>query len=132
MSKIQTSDINKTVWDACDTFRGVIDPSQYKDYILTMLFIKYISDVNKEKRAQYHEKYDGNQERIERAMQAERFIIPETSTFDYLYESRNEPNIGSLIDIALADLEEANREKLTGESGSECLEIFPLTARTLK
>src|SRR5690554_370452 len=118
MSKIQTSDINKTVWDACDTFRGVIDPSQYKDYILTMLFIKYISDVNKEKRAQYHEKYDGNQERIERAMQAERFIIPETSTFDYLYESRNEPNIGSLIDIALADLEEANREKLTGESGS--------------
>src|SRR5690625_2606108 len=88
MSKIKTSDINKTVWDACDTFRGVIDPSQYKDYILTMLFIKYISDVNKEKRAQYHEKYDGNKERIERAMQAERFIIPETSTFDYLYESR--------------------------------------------
>ncbi len=115
---IQTQDIKKTVWDACDTFRGVIDPSQYKDYILTMLFIKYISDVNKEKRQQYAEKYDGNEARIERAMAAERFIIPETSTFDYLYENRNEPNIGSLIDIALADLEESNRAKLTGESGS--------------
>jgi len=118
MSKIKTSDINKTVWNACDTFRGVIDPSQYKDYILVMLFIKYISDVNKEKRKKYAEKYDGNQARIERAMAAERFIIPENSTFDFLYENRNENNIGSLIDVALADLEEANREKLTSDSGS--------------
>ncbi|MGI9526700.1 MAG: type I restriction-modification system subunit M, partial [Weeksellaceae bacterium] len=118
MSQIKTTDIKKTVWNACDTFRGVIDPSQYKDYILTMLFIKYISDVNKEKRAQYEKKYDGNQARVDRAMQAERFIIPETSTFDYLYENRNQTNIGSLIDIALADLEEANRSKLTSDSGS--------------
>lgn len=115
---IKTQDIKKTVWKACDTFRGVIDPSQYKDYILTMLFIKYISDVNKEKRQHYAKKYDGNEARIERAMAAERFVIPETSTFDYLYENRNESNIGSLIDIALADLEESNRAKLTGESGS--------------
>ena len=33
--KISQEDINRTVWKACDTFRGVIDPSQYKDYILT-------------------------------------------------------------------------------------------------
>src|SRR5699024_9607693 len=116
MSKVKTQDIKKTVWDAGDTFRGVIDPSQYKDYILTMLFIKYISDVNKEKRQQYAERYDGNEDRVERAMQAERFIIPVSSTFDYLYENRNETNIGSLIDIALADLEEANRAKLTSDS----------------
>src|SRR5699024_3716903 len=108
MSKIQSQDINSTVWNACDTFRGVIDSSQYKDYILVMLFIKYISDVNKEKRKKYADQYDGNKARIERAMAAERFIILENSTFDYLYENRNEPNIGSLIDIALADLEEAN------------------------
>ena len=38
--KITQEDINKVVWKACDTFRGVIDPSQYKDYILTMLFLK--------------------------------------------------------------------------------------------
>lgn len=118
MNKIQVQDIRKTVWSACDTFRGVIDPSQYKDYVLTMLFIKYISDVNKEKREQYNQKYDQNKERVNRAMQAERFIIPETSTFDYLFDKRNEKNIGSLIDVALADLEDANREKLTSEGGS--------------
>ncbi|MDN6311112.1 MAG: type I restriction-modification system subunit M [Psychroflexus sp.] len=118
MSKLKVQDINKTVWNACDTFRGAIDPSQYKDYILTMLFVKYISDVNKEKKQGYAEKYDGDKARIKRAMQAERFIIPENSTFDYLYDNRNETNIGSLIDVALADLEEANRAKLTSESGS--------------
>ena len=45
MSKkpITQNEINNIVWKACDTFRGVIDPSQYKDYILTMLFVKYVS-----------------------------------------------------------------------------------------
>ncbi len=115
---IETADINGMVWKACDTFRGVIDPSQYKDYILTMLFLKYVSAVNKEKRAQYAQKYDGNQARIDRAMQLERFVVPATSTFDYLYEQRNETNIGELIDIALTDLQEHNREKLSSEDGA--------------
>lgn len=118
MKTVNNQDIQRTILRACDTFRGTIDPSQYKDYILTMLFIKYISDVNREKRQKYAEQYNGNESRIERAMQAERFIIPETSTFEYLYEYRNEPNIGSLIDIALSDLEEANRQKLTSDNGS--------------
>lgn len=45
--KIDQAQINRVVWKACDTFRGLIDPSQYKDYILTMLFLKYVSDVYK-------------------------------------------------------------------------------------
>jgi len=112
------SEINKIVWSACDTFRGVIDPSQYKDYILTMLFIKYVSDVHKDIYQNYHKKYKGNIERIERAMKHERFRVPEECTFEYLLERRNETNIGELINIALNTLEEANREKLAGEDGS--------------
>jgi type I restriction enzyme M protein len=50
--RIEQKDINNIVWKACDTFRGVIDPAQYKDYILTMLFIKYVSDVHREKYAE--------------------------------------------------------------------------------
>lgn len=115
---IKQQDINGVVWKACDTFRGVIDPSQYKDYILTMLFLKYVSDVNKEKRTEYLKRYSGDKARTDRAMGMERFLVPENSTFDYLYEHRNESNIGELIDIGLADLEEANREKLTSEDGA--------------
>jgi type I restriction enzyme M protein len=116
--KITQKDINQMVWKACDTFRGIIDPSQYKDYILTMLFLKYISDVNKDIYQKHLEKYKGDIERAERAMKTERFSIPENSTFDYLYLHRNDTNNGELIDIALNDLEEANREKLGSEDGS--------------
>jgi len=42
---IDSNKINNILWKACDTFRGTVDPSIYKDYILTMLFLKYISDV---------------------------------------------------------------------------------------
>ena len=55
-NKITQTEINRVVWKACDTFRGVIDPSQYKDYILTMLFVKYISDVSKAKYKEYLQK----------------------------------------------------------------------------
>ena len=59
-NKLTQSTINNTVWKACDTFRGTIDAGQYKDYILTMLFLKYISDVNAEKREAYNKKYNGD------------------------------------------------------------------------
>lgn len=116
--QVKEQDIERIVWKACDTFRGVIDPSQYKDYILTMLFIKYVSDVNNEKRAVYLKKYDGDEARADRAMSMERFVVPHNSTFDYFFDNRNESNLGEIIDIGLADLEEANREKLTSEDGS--------------
>ena len=115
---IKTDDINGVVWKACDTFRGVIDPSQYKDYILVMLFLKYVSDVYTEKHKEYLKKYNGNEERANRAMAMERFSVPEHSHFNYLYDNRTESNIGELIDISLADLEEANREKLTSADGA--------------
>lgn len=36
-------DIEQVLWNACDSFRGKIDSSRYKDYILSMLFVKYLS-----------------------------------------------------------------------------------------
>lgn len=116
--KITQREVNNIVWKACDTFRGVIDPSQYKDYILTMLFLKYVSDVHKDLYRQHLERYKGDKERTARAMKLERFVVPETSSFDSLYENRGNTEIGQLIDVALADLEEANREKLSSEDGS--------------
>ena len=42
---ISQDEINGILWRACDTFRGTVDPSEYKNYILVMLFVKYVSDV---------------------------------------------------------------------------------------
>ncbi|HMQ69742.1 MAG TPA: type I restriction-modification system subunit M [Ignavibacteria bacterium] len=116
--KITQKDINDAVWKACDTFRGSIDPSVYKDYVLTMLFIKYLSDVYDDKFETYMKKYKSDKDRAERAMKHERFVVPEHSHFRYLFDHRNESNIGELINIALTDLEEANRDKLYSEDGA--------------
>jgi type I restriction enzyme M protein len=114
MNSITQDELNSTIWRACDTFRGVIDPSDYKNYILTMLFLKYLSDVDKERRAELEERYGGNVEMIERQMSRERFVLPDQSDFDYLYKNRDRPNVGELIDIALEQIEDANRQKLEG------------------
>ena len=91
--------IQQTLWKACDSFRGKIDSSRYKDYILSMLFVKYLSDVSKEKYEQYSKQYDGDQQRIQRAMSRERFALNEESSFDYLYKSRNDQEIGQKINV---------------------------------
>ncbi|HHU50158.1 MAG: type I restriction-modification system subunit M [Caldicoprobacterales bacterium] len=104
--------INQVLWEAADTFRGKIDSSIYKDYILVMLFIKYLSDTYKERLEEYTKRYNGNEIRIQRAMSRERFIVSEKATFDYLYSKRNAPEVGAEINKALEKLEEDNPGKL--------------------
>jgi len=104
--------IEKVLWSACDSFRGKIDSSRYKDYILSMLFVKYLSDVYKETREKYEKQYKGDKQRVERAMSRERFVMDESSTFDYLYANRNDNQIGQKINVALAAIENNNSAKL--------------------
>jgi len=106
--------INQVLWQACDTFRGKIDSSIYKDYILVMLFVKYLSDTYKERLEDYTDRYKGDEERIKRAMNRERFVLDEISTFDYLHSKRNSTEIGMVINKALEHLEDENTGKLRG------------------
>ncbi len=127
--KIKQEDVNRAAWAACDTFRGVVDPAQYKDYIMVMLFLKYISDVWKDHYEKYKKLYGDDEERIRRKLRRERFVLDyieikdiETGKvtdrflgdFYSLYERRNAENIGYLINIVLADIEEKNKAKLEG------------------
>jgi type I restriction enzyme M protein len=41
---IKKSELYSSLWKSCDELRGGMDASQYKDYVLVLLFIKYISD----------------------------------------------------------------------------------------
>ena len=65
--QLTQQDVNNTAWAACDTFRGVIDPAQYKDYILVMLFLKYLSDLWTDLKDEMERKYKGDKQRVERA-----------------------------------------------------------------
>jgi len=113
-SPINQSEINEIAWRACDTFRGVVDSSEYKNYILVMLFLKYISDVWRDDEAKFRAQYGDDEERIARRLSRERFVLPEHSDFNYLYERRNADNLGDLINQAIAGVEEANKAKLEG------------------
>ncbi|WP_281646277.1 type I restriction-modification system subunit M [Parendozoicomonas sp. Alg238-R29] len=111
-SPINQQEINTTVWKACDTFRGTVDPSIYKDFILTMLFLKYISDVHQDKVEELTKQFGDNPAMIEAMMASQSFKIPTGSTFWDLYEHRHEAGNGSRIDQALHAIEEANGTKL--------------------
>jgi type I restriction enzyme M protein len=127
--QLTQQDVNNTAWAACDTFRGVIDPAQYKDYILVMLFLKYISDQWADHYAEYKKEYGDNEERIRRKLERERFILPYVefkdektgevtdrflADFHALYERRKAANLGELINIVFDHIEEANKAKLEG------------------
>lgn len=105
-------DVQNTLWNACDSFRGKIDSSRYKDYILPMLFIKYLCDVHKEKLQGYIKQFDNDMARVNRAMSREKFVLDEDSKFDYLYENRNDPEIGQIINKTLSNIENNNSGKL--------------------
>jgi len=75
---IKKSELYSSLWASCDELRGGMDASQYKDYVLTMLFVKYVSD-----------KYAGNSDSL--------IEIPEGASFDDMVKLKNQPDIGDKI-----------------------------------
>src|SRR5207244_1416061 len=63
---------------------------------------------------QLRERYGDDDRRIRRQLQYERFVLPEGCDYYTLYDKRNEANVGELINTALEQIEDANKEKLEG------------------
>lgn len=80
------------LWEAANALRGGMDASQYKDYVLTLLFVKYVTDRYKDD--PYAE-----------------FIVPEGGSFDDLVEAKGKSDIGERINKVLAKLAEENELK---------------------
>jgi type I restriction enzyme M protein len=77
---VKKSDLYSSLWASCDQLRGGMDASQYKDYVLFMLFIKYVSDK--------YADYDGAEPPI---------VIPKGASFSDMADLRGKSNIGELI-----------------------------------
>jgi type I restriction enzyme M protein len=86
---LKKSDLYSSLWKSCDELRGGMDASQYKDYILTLLFVKYVSDKAKS---------DPNS-LIE---------VPTGGSFDDLVAFKGDKEIGDKINKAIGKLAEAN------------------------
>ena len=87
---VKKSDLYSSLWASCDELRGGMDASQYKDYVLTLLFVKYVSD-----------KYKGDEYAD--------IQVPDGGSFEDILELRGKPNIGEGIDKIISKLAEANK-----------------------
>jgi type I restriction enzyme M protein len=86
---LKKSDLYSSLWKSCDELRGGMDASQYKDYILTLLFVKYVSDKAKT---------DPNS----------LIDVPTGGSFDDLVTFKGDKEIGDKINKAIGKLAEAN------------------------
>jgi len=89
---IKKSDLYSSLWASCDELRGGMDASQYKDYVLFMLFIKYVSDK--------YGDYDGFEPPV---------VIPNGGSFKDMVALKGNSDIGNLINTqVIQPLIEAN------------------------
>jgi len=105
--KTTRQDIENTLWSAANTFRDKIDAANYKDYILSMLFVKYISDYFAESVDKLKEEYK-DEFRLKRQIDLLPFVLKEESTFEYLYKNKQADDIGRKITEALNGIEVSN------------------------
>lgn len=90
---IKKSELYSSLWKSCDELRGGMDASQYKDYVLVLLFVKYVSD-----------KYAGDPNSL--------IEVPEGGSFADMVALKGDKEIGDKINQIIARLAEANN--LTG------------------
>lgn len=110
MSVLTQDELNKLLWSAADSARGIVDGGVFKDYILAFLFYKYISDIKRTEIEKLKSRYGDDNERIALKLKNARFILPEGTSFYDIYAHQNADNIGEMLNIALRKIEEANDE----------------------
>src|SRR4030088_237960 len=86
---LRKSDLYSSLWKSCDELRGGMDASQYKDYILTLLFVKYVSDKAKA---------DSNS----------LIVVPTGGSFDDMLAARNDKEIGDRFNKIIGKLADVN------------------------
>ncbi|MCL2654517.1 MAG: type I restriction-modification system subunit M [Coriobacteriia bacterium] len=114
MTEYSREELEKVLWAAADSSRSNLDAGVYKDYVLAMLFYKYISDQADKQYQEYLKRSKGDAKRAQAKMKNSRFNLPVGTAFADLYAKREEDNIGEDLNKALKAIEDANREKLGG------------------
>lgn len=86
---IKKTELYSSLWASCDELRGGMDASQYKDYVLTLLFMKYVSD-----------KYAKDRYGL--------IVVPEGADYNAMIALKNNKNIGEEINKIISDLAREN------------------------
>lgn len=87
---VKKSELYSLLWEACNKLRGGVEPSRYKDYVLVLLFFKYVSD-----------RYKGQR--------FAEFTVNEGASFDDLIAAKGKPDVGERVDVILQKFLEDNK-----------------------
>ena len=88
---LKKSELYASLWKSCDELRGGMDASQYKDYVLVLLFVKYVSD-----------KYAGQKDAL--------IDVPKGASFDDLVALKSKKDIGEKMNVVIGKLADANQQ----------------------
>ncbi|WP_285752085.1 class I SAM-dependent DNA methyltransferase [Lentzea sp. NBRC 105346] len=118
-----TKEIQDILWKAADKLRGSMDAAQYKEFVLSLVFLKYVSDAFAERRAQIAESLTDIPEQRREAFLDDRdeyvsenvFWVPPTARWKYIADNAAsaEGGVGKLLDDGLDEVMKAN-PSLTG------------------
>lgn len=116
-------ELEKKLWETAEKLRGPVDPSEYKDFALGLLFLKSMSDSFEARRQELEEKTRDPDSRYYTENEQEReyiltdkdeykrenvFYLPEEARWQYFVDNATDPQIGKKIDDAMRAIEEEN------------------------
>jgi type I restriction enzyme M protein len=97
------------LWEMADKLRGNIQPSDYKDVVLGLIFLKYISDSFEEKYNELVAEGDGFEEDRDAYIEDNIFFVPPGARWEFIKKSAKQSTIGQIIDEAMIAIERENK-----------------------
>ena len=99
----------ETLWDTANKLRGSVESSEYKHVVLSLIFLKFVSDKFEERRAELvAEGKEDYLDMVEFYTMQNVFYLPETSRWSYIQQQAKQGDIAIKIDSALTDVEKSN------------------------
>lgn len=110
MGNINTANLGfeKEIWSAADKLRGNMDASEYKNIVLGLIFLKYISDKFEEKYAELKAEGEGFEEDQDSYIAEGIFFVPQQARWETVSYAAHTPEIGKAIDKAMELIEKEN------------------------
>lgn len=91
----------KQIWDAACVLRGNMDASEYKNVVLGLIFLKYISDRFEERRAELLKDEYADAEDKDEYTAENIFFVPASARWNVIAAAAHTPEIGTVIDEAM-------------------------------
>ena len=101
--------IEEKIWAAAIKLRGNLDASEYRNVVLGLVFLKYISDRFEAKYNELVAEGDGFEEDIDEYIAENIFFVPENARWSVISAAAHTPEIGTVIDDAMRSIEKENK-----------------------